>query len=550
MAFLNLLDGAVRAAGHGISTGATAVADELTGRNIPELGHARRHQEGKLRDATRTVDQNAPVVGSDFARVFCTTGTSVAVLAQVLADPAQAKRLGELLGTYDLKGFLKAITNNRGKLPPDFFPCWIKRAGGYFPKLAQVLSIRADLIRDREVLDQLSQCLEDMPAKPKHCVLDLLSQEGFPQEFRNSVGEVINAGTVAQVHELSLDGHPVGVLKIAWPETRSQMQTDFRLFEHAQAIMRALNLDVEAATQVAMIFKAVGKNETAVLKEFDLRAEARTLHLATELCAPGGGWDRAYASWVDSLAPLIIGTCPPPIALYATMFLGQMQRIKVRVPEPLDGMVTTTALGMTRAAGESLHRLIADSNGETAERMEVLKVLLVGILPFIGWLLLCKSTSHVAHVDPHPGNFRWDASSQELWVLDWGCSIQLPDAKRQSLCNLVVAVAEEKDSETIAAIVRSLGVRSNDTTKLATLMRGMLNASGERAARDEINDAAAGHVLEDVDTAIVPVIRCLAVLGGLLKKAQRQIQTEYNQNLPLSLASLWQSFARAGLTEV
>ena len=30
---------------------------------------------------------------------------------------------------------------------------------------------------------------------------------------------------------------------------------------------------------------------------------------------------------------------------------------------------------------------------------------------------LCKSASHLAHVDPHFGNFRWERESETLWVL-------------------------------------------------------------------------------------------------------------------------------------
>ena len=65
----------------------------------------------------------------------------------------QAARLVELLSKHDFPRLLESLSRSRSgggqrhaPLPPDFFPCWIRRAGGYFPKFAQVLSVRADLL--------------------------------------------------------------------------------------------------------------------------------------------------------------------------------------------------------------------------------------------------------------------------------------------------------------------------------------------------------------------------------------------------------------------
>lgn len=60
-----------------------------------------------------------------------------------------------------------------------------------------------------------------------------------------------------------------------------------------------------------------------------------------------------------------------------------------------------------------------------------------------GWLLLSKSSSHVAHVDPHLGNFRWDGAT--LWVLDWGSTLQLSEEKRGTLQLLVQCLAHDAE---------------------------------------------------------------------------------------------------------
>merc|ERR1719221_584733 len=116
---------------------------------------------------------------------------------------------------------------------------------------------------------------------------------------------------------------------------------------------------------------------------------------------------------------------------------------------------------MSLASGCSMHQLLAGGQGEAGQR-EAAQVLIGFAVPFIGWLLLCKSTSHIAHVDPHPGNFRWDAHSRTLWVLDWGSNITIGAERRHALCLLISVIANDGDDGDIADIARTFGVQSND----------------------------------------------------------------------------------------
>lgn len=172
----------------------------------------------------------------------------------------------QLIQTHDFPGLITALTG--GGFEPDFFASWIRRAGGYFPKFAQVLSVRPDLIHDRAVLEALSRCLEDMPPRPDHEVRVLLRQQGFDESMVGSLRECLKAGSVAQVHRLELPdgggrngGGEPGVVKVTWPSARERVLADFRLFGHARQILGALSTDEGAVRAVGAMFEAVGRAE-------------------------------------------------------------------------------------------------------------------------------------------------------------------------------------------------------------------------------------------------------------------------------------------------
>ncbi|CAE7756723.1 unnamed protein product, partial [Symbiodinium pilosum] len=193
-----------------------------------------------------------------------------------------------------------------------------------------VLSVRADLIDDREVLAGLSRCLEDMPKR-------ILSQVGW-HDASPGLGHALNAGTVAQVNDMSLFGP--SVLKVTFPDVYKRFVTDFRLFSHARAILKSLNLRDDKAQIVAAMFDAVGKSERHVLQEFDLTLEARSLWTGQELLAE---WPAAYLSWkaaMNSVAQV------------------QSQSWRIGIPTPVADRVARSALVMSRAGGRSLQELV------------------------------------------------------------------------------------------------------------------------------------------------------------------------------------------------
>ena len=220
------------------------------------------------------------------------------------------------------------------------------------------------------------------------------------------------------MHGLRLHGLDL-VVKVTFRDTRQNFETDFRLFQHARAILRALKLSDEKANIVGSMFDAVNKSERSVLAEFDLRREALAMRSASSLLAE---WPERHAQWQRAVLHRW------PVALAA------QPQWQVAIPECVQ--VQESALLMTSAPGESLLALLERRPEEAAT------VFLLLVVPFVGWLLLTKS-SQVAHVDPHLGNFRWDGTT--LWVLDWGSTLQLNEEKRGDLQLLVQCVAHDAE---------------------------------------------------------------------------------------------------------
>jgi len=318
-----------------------------------------------------------------------------------------------------------------------------------------------------------------------------------------------------------------------------------------------------------------------------MRKEAKALDLAGKLCEPGGEWEEAFSGWLREQQSFAMGQdeglvkkcgneppkkrakecdgglakgqraegtaalkgVPPHLVALLQASIQELSnagcRLRVPVPEP--GYVRRTAFVMSKAQGSSLHSIL--NSGSEAERETAAKVFLGFAVPFVGWLLLCKSSSHLAHVDPHLGNFRWEAKTQCLWVLDWGSHLKMSKQQRRALCDLIIVIATNGSDEAIAKATRAFGVRNADTAGIATLMRSMMNATPQTSDRKKVNMAAMEQMLNETEgDTVTPVMRCLATLGGILQEIQSLALHKLEQDVPLSLASFWLHFAQSGRT--
>merc|ERR1719214_148705 len=90
---------------------------------------------------------------------------------------------------------------------------------------------------------------------------------------------------------------------------------------------------------------------------------------------------------------------PPHLHPIAIAGFAQSLGWSIKVPQPLPDYCESSVMCMSFAGGQSLHQLLQGAAGQQGQQ-EAAAVLIAYATPFIGWLLLCKSSSLVAHVDP------------------------------------------------------------------------------------------------------------------------------------------------------
>ena len=86
------------------------------------------------RSVENIVDSVDPSISRAVGNALNTTAAFTVVLAQLITDPAQLGRLVELVETHDFAGLVRALSSG-AQFEPDFFPNWVRRAGGTSPSL-------------------------------------------------------------------------------------------------------------------------------------------------------------------------------------------------------------------------------------------------------------------------------------------------------------------------------------------------------------------------------------------------------------------------------
>uniref|UniRef100_A0A7S4SF55 ABC1 atypical kinase-like domain-containing protein n=1 Tax=Alexandrium monilatum TaxID=311494 RepID=A0A7S4SF55_9DINO len=182
--------------------------------------------------------------------------------------------------------------------------------GGIFPKLAQVLSLRPDLIKNRTVLLRLRAVQEECKRMPFEEAVALVKAESPPfgqgrYQLKNWPRHV-HAGSIAQVAPFvdcsggasgsdapppdaagteAEEGRPDGIVKMTFERMRQTMEVDFRLLRSQLHWMEQTGQWTRTAPGLAAlrpkninklreVWKAMVGMEAEVLQEFDLRHEA------------------------------------------------------------------------------------------------------------------------------------------------------------------------------------------------------------------------------------------------------------------------------------
>jgi aarF domain-containing kinase len=309
---------------------------------------------------------------------------------------------------------------------------------GFYVKTAQIISTRQDLFPKQytDALSGFTDQLDPLPASMIKAVIknELINKdELFSDVFAEFDEEPLGAASIAQVHRAVLTekygGKEVAV-KVQRPSIESKLLGDIaNLKSISKAFRNADALPLDYYTVFCEL-------EKQLADEFDFVAEAVAM-------------DRIYNALTRSMDGS--EATEPPFVL----------------PRPYPGLVSKRVLVMDYLKGVPLSRAReemakrgydADSPESKLFGRKLLKALTYGF----GRTIL---ETGFFHADPHPGNV-FVLENGDIGLIDFGQVKQISGRSRETLCKVMVALAEDEDDlEKITKLALELGVELNDDAK-------------------------------------------------------------------------------------
>ncbi|CAK0876256.1 unnamed protein product, partial [Prorocentrum cordatum] len=283
---------------------------------------------------------------------------------------------------------------------------------GVWPKAAQILSTRSDVLRWPQVRSAL-QCSYDHCAPFEEAdVIEVLNNEwpGWSREY--FLGGVLGTGSVGQVHELV--GRYSGenfVLKVVFQKFYARMAEDFQL-------LRALGEndgDDDIARLLREMWLCLEESVAEITNEFDLVHEAEATRAGREVVAKAQAESAAVLARIEGARGIRLP--------------------RFDVVEVVDMWLGRSTMVQKKAVGVPLRNFLADI--QPAEmRVQAKTAYYEAIFEIWGRMIF---EENFFHADPHPGQFLHDASAGpggKLWLLDWGLVQQLPKPVHRQLCEI------------------------------------------------------------------------------------------------------------------
>ena len=286
--------------------------------------------------------------------------------------------------------------------------------GPTFIKLAQVLSARADLIREPyfSAIGTLQDQVPPIPADGAVAVVEAALGRPAGEVFDSFEPRPIAAASLGQVHRALLHGREVAV-KVLRPDVESIVGIDLDLSFRLLFWLNILfpNHHVRGITNVVREFSV------RVREEMDFRSEAANIERFHRLMADVEG---------------------------------------VRAPEVVGELTTKEVLVMEHLEGTKVDRLderFASGELEFEPVMRRLTGLYLRMMMLDGFL----------HADPHPGNLLVGPDGTII-VLDWGMVLDVPKQTRDTILSVALSVARE-DLDGVISGMYGLGMISPEVSR-------------------------------------------------------------------------------------
>jgi predicted unusual protein kinase regulating ubiquinone biosynthesis (AarF/ABC1/UbiB family) len=321
-------------------------------------------------------------------------GLAAGIAGGMLAECARRMAKGEL---PDLKS-LALTPDNAARLADK-----LSKMRGAAMKVGQLLSMEAGDVLPPEFTAVLAKLREDAHFMPIGQLADLLEREwgdGWEARFERFAFTPLAAASIGQVHEARLrDGRRLAI-KIQYPGVRKSIDSDV---DNVAGLLRLLRI-FPAETQVQEL---LGEAKRQLHEEADYRREAGHI-----------GQFRAFLA--DS----------PDFVL----------------PEVVDALTTADVLAMTFVPGVPVESLATE---DQALRDRVASAI-------IGLLFREFFEFGVVQTDPNFANYRYDAETGRLGLLDFGASRHYPAERMEGLRRLMAA-AWRDDARAVEAEALAMG---------------------------------------------------------------------------------------------
>jgi ubiquinone biosynthesis protein len=338
-------------------------------------------------------------------------------IVQVLARHG----FGNLIDQLELVPYLslprrlfRGVTPGPPLTAPERMRLAIEELGPTFIKFGQIMSTRPDLIPPPYIA-QLVRLQDTVPPAPWEAVNEQLEQElegSLDALFASFEAEPVAAASLAQVHQATLPGGVVVVVKVQRPDIEETIEVDLEiLFDLARLI--------QERTPLGEIYDLVG-----ITEEF-----AFTLRNEMDYRREGHNAERFRRNFADETALYI----PKVYWDYTTRRVLTLERIS---GIKIDDIVALDAASVDR-------RQVAKS----AARIVTKEVLEDGFF----------------HADPHPGNF-FVMDEAVIGAMDFGMVGHLDQRDRENLVRLYI-VSVQLDTEGIVEQLIRMGAASRDVDR-------------------------------------------------------------------------------------
>lgn len=278
----------------------------------------------------------------------------------------------------------------------------VRSLGGYYPKFAQSLALRDDIITCEHVRHALRSCLEDNDAHiSNEKLLKRIQQEAPFGTQKIQIDEWRKAGTISQANLISVDGKNILVKTIHDGVKVKFIADHFVITWILEYLLKTPNNAIASAHSIRLkIMQSIlPPLFQELLKEFDFHQEFENMKHAE----------------------------------IAIKEFETFQHLKLSIPEPICVSKTGSMLFQSFEKGKSLNTILK-STPEEAKLFSTAVIHFFGVMLFQGWF----------HGDLHPGNIIVDSDAGRLVFIDWGSRICLGSAdKTEKILMLISHVCHQ-----------------------------------------------------------------------------------------------------------